>query len=57
MWEWQKSIINYLYWSVFSSNDDIDDATSTPNEQIKTKWLSLDNHVHNVNKVHSKESP
>ena len=57
MCEWQKSIINHLYWCVSSSNDDIADAISTPSEQIKAKWLSLDSHVHNVHKVHSEEFP
>ena len=42
--EWRKSVINRLYWS----------AVSTPSgdgEEIKAKWLSLDNHIHNKNIV------
>ena len=49
--EWQKSIINHLYWCVSSSSDD------DSSELIKAKWLSLENHVHNVHKKHSKEFP
>ena len=52
--EWQKSIINHLYWCVSSSSNDDNDDNS---ELIKAKWLSLDNHVHNVHKKHSKEFP
>ena len=47
---WQRSIINHLYWCV----------ASTPNgnsELIKAKWLSLDNHVHNVHKGHNDTFP
>ena len=54
--EWQKSIINHLYWCVSSSSNDDDNDNST-NELIKAKWLSLDNHVHNVHKKNSKEFP
>ena len=38
--KWKKSVINHLYWS----------AVSAPNgdgEMILTKWISLDNHIHN----------
>ena len=52
--EWQKSIINHLYWCVSSSSNDDNDDNS---ELVKAKWLSLDNHVHNVHKKHSKEFP
>ena len=45
--EWQKSIINHLYWCVSSSSNDDNDDNS---ELVKAKWLSLDNHVHNVHK-------
>ena len=48
--EWQRTIINHLYWCVSSSNDD-------GSELIKAKWLSLDNHIHNVHRKHSKEFP
>ena len=48
--EWQRSIINHLYWCVSSSNDD-------DSELIKAKWLSLDNHIHNVHRKHSKKIP
>ena len=40
---WQRSIINHLYWCVASTS-------SGDGELIKAKWLSLDNHVHNVHK-------
>ena len=47
IWEWMKSVINHLYWS----------AVSTPSgdgEEIKAKWLSLDNHSHNKHRGHGK---
>ena len=43
--EWQKSIINHLYWCVSSTPADDD-------ELITAKWLSLDNHIHNVHRRH-----
>ena len=43
---WQRSIINHLYWSVAST-------PSGDGELIKAKWLSLDNHVHNIHSGHS----
>ena len=48
--EWIKSVINHLYWS----------AVSTPSgdgEEIKAKWLSLDNHIHNKHHGHGKIFP
>ena len=48
--KWLRSIINHLYWSV----------ASTPNgdaETMKVKWLSLDNHVHNVHSGHHELFP
>ena len=48
--EWRKSVINHLYWS----------AVSTPSgdgEEIKAKWLSLDNHIHNKHRGHGKVFP
>ena len=48
--KWEKSIINHLYWCVAS--------TPSGNETIiKAKWLSLDNHLHNVHRGHSKDFP
>ena len=43
--EWQKSIINHLYWSVSSTADGDEDV-------IRAKWLSLDNHLHNKHRNH-----
>ena len=43
--EWQRSIVNHLYWSAASS-------TEGDSDMIKTKWLSLDNHVHDVHEGH-----
>ena len=43
--KWLRSIINHLYWSVASTPDG--DA-----EKMKVKWLSLDNHVHDVHSGH-----
>ena len=48
--EWQKSIINHLYWCVSSSPAD-------DSELITAKWLSLDNHIHNVHRRHGKKFP
>ena len=48
--EWEKSIINHMYWCV----------ASTPNsdgEMMKAKWLSLDNHLHNIHSGHSEHFP
>lgn len=45
---WQRSIINHLYWCVGSS-------ASGDGELIQAKWLSLDNHVHDVHSGHSSQ--
>ena len=45
--EWQKSIINHLYWCVPTTPDD-------DSELVQAKWLSLDNHVHDVHRRHGK---
>ena len=48
--EWQKSILNHLYRCVASSpNGD--------SEVVQAKWLSLENHIHNVHRGHSKKFP
>ena len=46
--KWQKSIINHLYWCLASITDG-DGGT------IKTKWLSLDNHIHNKHTSHGSQ--
>lgn len=46
--EWQKSIINHLYWCVSSTPAD-------DGELVKAKWLSVDNHIHNVHRRHGKK--
>ena len=43
---WLKSLINHLYWSVVSTPEG-DQAL------MKAKWLSVDNHIHNVHQGHS----
>ena len=45
--EWQRNIINHLYWCLSST-------TANDGELIKAKWLSLDNHIHNVHRRHGK---
>ena len=46
----RRVIINHLYWCV--SSTPADDA-----ELIKAKWLSLDNHIHNVHRRHGEKFP
>ena len=41
--DWQRSILNHLYWCVASTEDGDGDT-------VLAKWLSLDNHVHNKHK-------
>ena len=48
--QWEKSIINHLYWCVASTLDGDGDM-------MRDKWLSLDNHIHNVHRRHSKSFP
>ena len=48
--EWQKSIINHLYWCVSTSPDG-------DSELVQAKWLSLDNHIHNIHKRHGQKFP
>lgn len=48
--EWKKSLVNHLYWSAVSTPDGNGDL-------MKAKWMSVDNHIHNIHKGHSKEFP
>jgi solute carrier family 8 (sodium/calcium exchanger) len=43
--EWRRSIINHLYHCGASSPEG-------SNDLIIAKWLSLDNHLHNIHKGH-----
>ena len=39
--QWTESLVNHLYWC----------AASTPSgngDDIKAKWISLNNHIHNI---------
>ena len=48
--KWIKSMVNHIYWC----------AASTPDgdsNMMKCKWLSLDNHLHNVHEGHSSSFP
>ena len=45
-----KSLLNHLYWC----------AASTPNgngDEIKAKWISLNNHIHNSHHGHGEIYP
>ena len=44
--KWSQSMVNHLYWSVTSSNGNA--------QEIKEKWLSLANHVHDKHTGHGK---
>ena len=48
--EWEKSMINHLYWCVVSTRCGNGDV-------MKAKWLSLDNHLHDVHSGHSEDYP
>ena len=48
--QWQRSIINHMYWCVAST-------PSGNGETIKAKWLSLENHVHNIHSGHGDMFP
>jgi len=48
--EWKKSLVNHLYWSAVSTADG-------NGEMIRAKWLSVDNHIHNKHRGHSKIFP
>ena len=43
--EWQRSIINHMYWCVAST-------PSGNGDEIKAKWLSLERYVHNIHTGH-----
>ena len=43
--EWRKSILNHMYWCVAST-------TNGDGELMKAKWISVENHVHNVHENH-----
>ena len=48
--KWIKSIVNHIYWC----------AASTPDgdsNMVKCKWISLDNHLHNVHEGNSSSFP
>ena len=44
--QWQRIIINHMYWCVASTPDG-------SGELVKAKWLSLEHHIHNIHTRHS----
>lgn len=48
--QWQRSIINHLYWCVAST-------PSGDGELLKAKWLSLERHIHNIHSGHGELYP
>ena len=48
--KWKKSLVNHLYWSASSTSNGNGDV-------MQAKWLSVDNHIHNVHKKHGKLFP
>lgn len=48
--EWCKAITNHLYYIATNT-------TEGNSELIMAKWLSLDNHLHNIHKGHGKLFP
>ena len=44
--EWECSLVNHMYWCVVSTTDGDGDI-------MKAKWLSVDDHIHNVHSGHS----
>eukprot|EP00118_Oscarella_pearsei_P022098 m.252094 g.252094 ORF g.252094 m.252094 type:complete len:256 (+) comp40347_c0_seq9:790-1557(+) len=43
--KWTKSIVNHIYWCAASTPDGSSDV-------MRSKWLSLDNHLHNIHEGH-----
>ena len=48
--KWAQSIVNLLYWCVVSTTPD-------DSKVVKAKWLSLENHIHDVHSGHSEQFP
>jgi solute carrier family 8 (sodium/calcium exchanger) len=46
--DWIRSIANHLYWCASSTPDGDPDL-------MVAKWLSVDNHIHNVHEGHDSE--
>ncbi|XP_078695648.1 uncharacterized protein LOC144924408 isoform X1 [Branchiostoma floridae x Branchiostoma belcheri] len=48
--DWTNSIVNHLYWCSTTTREGAGDL-------VEGKWLSLDNHLHNVHSGHSEAFP
>lgn len=48
--DWVKSLCNHLYWCAVSTK-------SGKGDEIKAKWLSVINHIHNKHSGHGKIFP
>ena len=48
--QWRKSLVNHLYWCTVST-------PSGNGDEIKAKWISMNNHIHNIHHGHGEIYP